>query len=244
MINLPAIVAAHLEREQQLTPERMADVIRYTRTEYATDLLAGRSDPEATPRLIKKVADLTGLDPAFVRHSGGRLDRDAYLREVHQEKGEIGSEYDSNVTEADPFPYALDQQSNDPILASIIAPLTQAMVDWMTRVVGWKTTARYHALNYEVNDMWDRGNQDQSGSARDLRLAVAADPKMQVLIAHGWNDLSCPFMGSILTLDEMPVMGDPHRVVVREYPGGHMFYTRPASNAAFEKDVEAMMAAH
>lgn len=244
MLSLPPIVAAHLEREQQLTPERMAEVIHYTRTEYVTDLLAGRSDPEATPRVIKKVSEMTGLDSAFVQHSGGRLDIGAYLREVQREKGEIGSVYDSNVTEADPFPYSPDQQSNDPILAASIAPTTQAMVDWVTRVVGWKTTARYHTLNYEVNGAWDRGNQNQSSSAGDLRLAVAADPKMHVLIAHGWNDLSCPFMGSILTVDEMPMMGDPHRVAVHEYPGGHMFYTRPTSQAAFQKDVEAMMAAH
>jgi carboxypeptidase C (cathepsin A) len=31
---------------------------------------------------------------------------------------------------------------------------------------------------------------------------------------------------------------------VHEYPGGHMFYTRPDSQAAFVKDVEAMVAAH
>lgn len=51
-------------------------------------------------------------------------------------------------------------------------------------------------------------------------------------------------MGSVLTVDEMPVMSDPARVAVHEYPGGHMFYTRPASQAAFVKDVEAMVAAH
>ena len=84
----------------------------------------------------------------------------------------------------------------------------------------------------------------ERGSTADLREAVAADPKLRVLIAHGWDDLSCPFMGSVLTVDEMPVMGDPKRVTVREYPGGHMFYTRPGSQSSFTKDVEAMMAAH
>jgi carboxypeptidase C (cathepsin A) len=77
-----------------------------------------------------------------------------------------------------------------------------------------------------------------------LREAVAADPKLRVLIAHGWDDLSCPFMGSVLTVDEMPLMGDPKRVAVHEYPGGHMFYTRLGSQSLFLKDVEAMFAAH
>ena len=55
MMTLPSITAAHLEREHKLTPEAMAPVIAYTRGEYATDLLKGRSDPEATPRIVKRV---------------------------------------------------------------------------------------------------------------------------------------------------------------------------------------------
>jgi carboxypeptidase C (cathepsin A) len=244
MMSLPSITAAHLEREHQLTPEAMAGVIAYTRGEYVTDLLAGRSNPDATPRIVKKVTEMTGLDPAFVKHSGGRIEIAAYLREVHREREEIGSIYDSNVTAPDPFPFAPDQNSSDPILEAIIAPTTTAMVDWVTRVVGWKTTARYNALSYDVNREWDRDRVLERGSTADLREAVAADPKLRVLIAHGWDDLSCPFMGSVLTVDEMPVMGDPQRVAVHEYPGGHMFYTRPGSQASFVKDVEAMIAAH
>ncbi len=246
MMTLPSITAAHLEQQHQLDPEHMAPVVAYTRGQYVTDLLAGRSDPEATPRVIRKVTEMTGLDPAFVKHSGGRIEIGAYLREVHREQGEIGSVYDSNVTSPDPFPFSPEQRSSDPILEAIIAPTTTAMVDWVTRTVGWKTTARYNALSYEVNEQWGQGGDTvlMKGATGDLRQAVAADPKLRVLIAHGWDDLSCPFMGSVLTVDEMPVMNDPARVAVHEYPGGHMFYTRPESQAAFVKDVEAMVAAH
>jgi carboxypeptidase C (cathepsin A) len=31
---------------------------------------------------------------------------------------------------------------------------------------------------------------------------------------------------------------------VREYPGGHMFYSRAQSQAAFKKDVQEMFAKH
>jgi carboxypeptidase C (cathepsin A) len=244
MASLPSIAAAHLEREHKLNPAAMAEVIAYTRGEYATDLLKGRSDPEATPRIIKHVTEMTGLDPAFVKFSGGRLETGAYLREVHREEGRIGSVYDSNVTSFDPFPFSPDQRSNDPILASIIAPTTTAMVDFVTRVVGWKVDARYNALSYEVNNAWDRGDDLRHGSVEQLRAAVAADPKLRVLIVHGWNDLSCPFMGSILAVDQMPVMGEPERVAVREYPGGHMFYTRPESRDSLHTDVKAMYSLH
>ena len=78
------------------------------------------------------------------------------------------SRYDSNVTGWDPFPFAPNQQTNDPILDSIIAPTTTAMVDFITRIVGWKYAARYNALSYEVNSLWSvgRGNGLQPAARR------------------------------------------------------------------------------
>ena len=245
MLTLPSITAAHLERVHKLTAETMAQAIAYTRGEYVTDLLKGRSDPEATPRIVKRVTEMTGLEEEFVRRAGGRLEIGAYLREIFREQGKIGSVYDSNVTSYDPFPFAPGQRSGDPMLESIIAPTTTAMVDFVTRVVGWKTEARYNALSYEVGSQWDGDSRAlRAGAVDDLRQAVAADPKLRVLIAHGWNDLSCPFMGAVLTVDQMPVMGDAARVAVREYAGGHMFYSRPDSRASLRKNVQEMFGKH
>jgi carboxypeptidase C (cathepsin A) len=244
MMTLPSIAAAHMEREHKLTAEAMAPVIAYTRSDYAAALLKGRSDPMATQQMIQHVTEITGLDPVFVKRAGGRLETQAYLREVYRSEGKLGSRYDPNVTAWDPFPNDPDQRSNDPILESIIAPTTTAMVNFVTQTVGWKTDARYEALSGDVNRQWDGGDELRKGSVEQLREAVANDPKMHVLIVHGWNDLSCPFMGSVLTVDQMPVMGDPTRVQVKEYPGGHMFYSRPSSQMALRKDVMDMFSQH
>ena len=254
MLTLPSIAAANLERQGKLTDATMAEIVSYTRREYVTDLLQGRSDPQAVDRIVKRVTELSGLDPAFVRYSGGRLETQAFLREVFRAEGKLGSRYDSNVTGWDPFPYAPAQRNNDPILDSIIAPTTTAMVDFITRTVGWKFPGRYYALSYQVNGMWTAmgkggeseglGGDEDRGSVQDLREAVAIDPKLRVLIAHGWSDLSCPFMASVLIVDQMPLMGDPARVQVKEYVGGHMFYSRQTSQAALRGDVMKMYAAH
>ncbi len=248
MLTLPSIVAANYERKGMLTQENMQKVINYTRGEYAEDLLRGNSDPQATPRIVKTVTEMTGLDPTFVRESGGRLETQAFLREEFRETGKLGSRYDPNVTAYDPFPYNPTQETNDPILLSIVAPTTTAMVDWVTRVVGWKTDGRYNALSSEVGREWDRTSRNGafagSASATDLRIAVTTDPKLRVVIAHGWADLSCPFMGSVLTVSQIPTMGDPTRVTVHEYPGGHMYYARVASSLALRKDVLEMVNKH
>ncbi len=245
MTSLPSITAAHLEAKGQLTPEAMHSVIDYTEGPYASALIGGPQNKAATDAMIEHVTELTGLDPKFVRGEGGRLEIGAYLREVHREKGEIGSVYDSNVTGADPFPYAYSSQASDPILEAIIAPTTTVAVDFITRTVGWKTDARYYALSYEVNGQWDRGGDGdlRRGAVPDLRQAIAADPKFKVVIFHGWNDLSCPFMGSILTQNQLPpTLGK--QLEIHEFPGGHMFYTRAGNGAGLHEIAQHTVEAH
>jgi len=239
MISLPSMAAARLERLGKLTgPEALAEVENYDRTEYAVDLFRGRSDPQAIERITAKVAAYTGLDPVIVRRSEGRIDIGTYLREIHRTEGKIGSVYDSNVTAFDPFPGSPQQQSNDPILDAIIAPATSAAVDLMTNQAGWKVDARYNLLSYEVNRAWTRDQSDSPVS--DLRKAIANDPKMQVMIVHGMDDLSCPYFASRLIVDQMPSFGVSQRVKLNLYPGGHMFYSRPESAAQFRRDAVAM----
>jgi carboxypeptidase C (cathepsin A) len=241
MWGLPSMAAANLERQGKLTPQAIKEVEDYVRGEYVVDLLKG-SDPAALDRLTTKVSAITGLDPKFVRRAGGRIETQAFLREVFRETGRLGSRYDSNVTSLDPFPFTPEQETNDPILDSIIAPTTSAIVDFTTRVVGWKVEARYEALSNSVNQAWDRGKGADTESVTDLRQAVAVDPKMKVLIVHGYNDLSCPFFGSRLIVDQIPAAASG-RVKLALYPGGHMFYSRADSGAAFRQDVMALYGA-
>jgi carboxypeptidase C (cathepsin A) len=237
---LPSMAAANFERQgKTLSPALMADVEAYARGEFVTDLMKGRRDPAAVERLVGKVTALTGLNPEFVRRSGGRIEIGAFLRELYRDKGRIASVYDSNVTQEDPFPWSPDGRRNDPILDAIIAPTTSAMVDFDTRIVGWKVEGRFNALSYDVGGSWEKG-VELTEATTDLRQAIAADPKMRVLIAHGYDDLSCPYFVSRLVIDQMPIAGDAGRVKLSIYPGGHMFYSRPASQAAFRDDVKAL----
>jgi carboxypeptidase C (cathepsin A) len=240
--SLPSMAASNYERQgKTLSPQLMADVETYARTDYVTDLLKGRRDPAAVERVVQKVTAYTGLDPEFVKRSGGRIDARAYLRELYRKQGKIGSWYDSNVTQDDPFPWSPEGRRGDPILDAIIAPTTSAMVDFDTRIVGWKVDARYNALSDEVGEAWENG-VELTDPAGDLRQAMAADPKMKVLIAHGYDDLSCPYFISKLIIDEIPI-NDPNRLKLSIYPGGHMFYSRPGSQASFRQDVMGVFGA-
>lgn len=238
MLAYPSMAAGHFERQgKHLDDATMGPVETYMRTQFMADFMAGPKDKAATDRLSAKVAEFTGLDPALVRRMDGRVDISTYLREIRREQGLIGSVYDSNYTSYDPFPASAYPQYTDPLLATLIAPTTSAMVDFVTRQVGWKVEARYNALSYDVNRKWDRDDTDSPVS--DLRKAIAIDPKMTVDIVHGWDDLSCPYFGSRLIIAQMPDFGVANRVKLHMYPGGHMFYSRADSGAAMRQDIMA-----
>jgi carboxypeptidase C (cathepsin A) len=118
------------------------------------------------------------------------------------------------------------------------------MVDFVTNQVGWKVDAHYEALNGEVNQRWEKGWFTRIESAGELRQSLAIDPKLRAMIVHGYNDLSCPYFQSRMVVSQMPDMGAPGRIQLRNYAGGHMFYSRADSQAAFRRDVMALYGAN
>ncbi len=238
---LPSMAAAKYERDGKiLSPALMAEVETYARTDYVLDLLKGREDPAALDRMVKRVASYTGLDEDDVRKMGGRIESREFLRALYRKEGKLGSWYDSNVTAFDPFPWSPRQRTGDPILDGILAPTTSAMVDFITRQVGWKVEGHYEPLNPKVNEHWEKNWFTSIESASDLRQALAVDPKMKALVVHGYDDLSCPYFGTRLVVSQIPTMGAPSRLQVKVYPGGHMFYSRPDSQKALRRDVMAL----
>ena len=64
---------------------------------------------------------------------------------------------------------------------------------------------------------------------RELRSVLALDPRLKVIVAHGFTDLVTPYFETKLLLDQLPAFGDEARVKLEVFPGGHMFYSRDAS---------------
>ena len=98
MMTLPSITAAHLETRGQADAGGDGGGDRLHRGRIRGDAAQGPRRSGRHDSMIAHVTEMTGLDPEFVKYSGGRLDTGAYLREVHREQGKLGSVYDSNVT--------------------------------------------------------------------------------------------------------------------------------------------------
>lgn len=243
---LPSMAAA---ASAALDRAALREAEEYASGDYLLDLVRGESDRAAVARASERVAALTGLDPALVRRRAGRVDLGTFLRErgshAPGEPPRIASAYDATITIPDPFPAAANNQAPDPLLTGLRAPLTSAAIIMYARRLNWQPEAgrRYDVLNETTNRAWDYGRGGRPESLGSLRVSMALDPAFRVLVVHGLYDLVTPYFASKLLLDQLPPLGPDGQVRLRAYPGGHMFYSRDASRAAFTADAEALIGA-
>ncbi|MDP4002404.1 S10 family peptidase [Methylobacterium sp. NEAU K] len=242
VLKLPSLAAGALERAGTVpTQALLGEAESYASGPYLADLLKGPGDAAAVARMTEKVAPLVGLDAALVRSQGARLSTRSVQREIDRPDGRVTSAYDTGITGWDPNPDAAQSNFDDPQLTALQAPLTSAMLDLYARTLKWPVpNMRYELLNNAVNRGWTWGSSRQAPEVlSNLKSALALDGRLRVLVAHGFTDLVTPYFASKLLLAQVPPYGGG-RVDLAVYPGGHMFYTRPDSRAAFRRDVERL----
>ncbi len=242
---LPTQVAAARAAQGPVSRESLADVEQYARTDFVTDLLRGEHDQAAVERLTERVAILTGIDGAVVRRYHGRLENDVFLHELDRARGRVASAYDATISSLDPYPNLAQSEYPDPVLEGMKAPVTGAMLAIYGEKLHWRPESIYHLSNDGIFRQWEWGRGVWRPNAIwALEAALALDPRLHVLIAHGLFDLVTPYFGTVLMLDQMPLSVPPDRLRFVAYPGGHMFYTQDGSRAALHDAAQAMYSAH
>jgi carboxypeptidase C (cathepsin A) len=240
--SLPTMAAVAREAKRPVTRADMTDVENYARGDFLLDLIKGSADTEATTRLADRVAALTGIDQSVSRRLAGRFDVSEFRREFDRKNGKVTGRYDASVSGFDPYPDSSSYHFGDPSGEPLIAPLTSAAVELITRKLNWRPDGSYELLNGSVERAWDFGRGlKPAESISQLREILALDPKLKVLVAHGLFDLATPYFASKILLDQLPAYASPPRVKLAVYPGGHMFYSRDASRQAFRAEAEAVM---
>lgn len=243
-VQLPSQAAIHLERQGRLSRRALLEAEIYAAGDFVADLLKGPRDAEATQRIVDRVTALTGLDRMLVERLGGKLDTGTFLREIGRDRQMVGSPYDGTVAALDPDPQAARTQAPDAVLEALTAPLTGAVLRLYADELKWRPEGRYFLLNEDVSRRWNFGQgRGDRESMRELRTALALDPHLHVIVAHGMTDLVTPYFESKLLLDQLPPLGKETRVTLELFPGGHMFYSRDGSRQNLREAVRIMIEA-
>jgi carboxypeptidase C (cathepsin A) len=241
---LPSMAAVARARQGAVDRTMLMDVERYAAGDFLVDLVRGVRDAEAVERLSEHVALLTGLDRALIQRRHGRIGPGEFLREIGG-TGRVASVYDATVHGLDPFPTSENGQHPDPVLDALIAPLTGAMQELYADKLTWRPAGqRYATLNRDVSREWDWGRGGYAEAVSSLRTALALDPTLHVLIAHGLSDLVTPYFATQLILNQIPAESGGDRVRLAVWPGGHMMYAVDASRAALRDEGQRIIESH
>jgi carboxypeptidase C (cathepsin A) len=240
-LQLPSIVAAELERNRAFTPEALAEAERFAMTDYLATLAGRAPKGEAAQAFYGRVSRMTGLPADLVARSRGCV-RNAYLKHRRESEREVLSIYDATFASPDPFPESESRRGPDPVLDGFTRALGGAFLGYARDHLGFKTDVTYAVLNSEVNGKWDwdRGSRGSPPSVSDdIREALALNPSFRLMVVHGYADLVTPYAVSRYVIDHLPELGEPERVALKVYSGGHMFYFAERSRVGFTGDVKA-----
>ena len=215
--------------------------------EYLGALYAGaRLSKSSRQRIIKRVAELTGLSAALVEEKNLRISDQTFFFELLRDRGLIVGRLEARVT----GPMAASRTRDwefDPGIEAIAAPYTMAAHAYMSEQLGVDTQARYEVLSWDAHKHWNwnRGEQQGNGFActsPDLSRALRRNPHLRVLVASGRYDLGTPYSAtdwSLAQLDVPPAILS--RVQHHYYDAGHMMYTREADMRKLKGDLASWL---
>jgi carboxypeptidase C (cathepsin A) len=178
----------------------------------------------------------------LVKQLGGRIGKNAFLREFDRRQGKVVAFYDATVSAYDPEPSEYRSRWLDPVVEGVDAPFSSAIMGVYNDRLGWKVDDRYELLNEAVSRAWNWGNSLEPPQSIDaLKRMLALDPNFRVLITHGLTDVQTPYFGTQLLLDQFPYYGLPGRLKLKVYGGGHMHYSRNDSRKALREDARQLI---
>ena len=198
-------------------------------------------------RIVKRIAELTGLAPALVDEKNLRISDYTVFFDLLRDRGLIVGRLDARVT----GPMAASRSRDwefDPGIEAIAAPYTMAAHAYMSETLGVDMQARYEVLSMDAHKQWNWNRGEEKGNAfactsPDLSRALRRNPHLRVLVASGHYDLGTPYSASDWSLAQLDVPPDVlSRVQHRYYDAGHMMYTREADMMKLKRDLAAWLA--
>ncbi|MDT0594528.1 carboxypeptidase [Aestuariibacter sp. P117] len=170
---------------------------------------------------IKKVARYSGLSEKAVRQSNMDISNAFFWKELLRDEGKTIGRLDSRYLGID------EKESGDrpdywAELTSWLHSFTPAINHYLSAELAYKTDLKYNMFG-PVRP-WDRSNNN---SGENLRLAMAQNPYLNVLVQSGYYDGATNYFDAKYTMWQLDPSGKmKSRLSFKGYRSGHMMYLR------------------
>lgn len=182
--------------------------------------------------IVAQVAAYSGLSEQAVEQNNLDVSPWYYWKELLREEGKTVGRLDSRYLGIDGKDSGSRPDYNAE-LTSWLHSFTPALNYYLREVLNYKTDVKYNMFG-PVHP-WDRSN-DKTGE--NLRLAMAANPYLHVMIQSGYYDGATNYFDAKYTLWQLDASGKmKDRLSFKGYRSGHMMYLRHEDLASANNDI-------
>ncbi|HET7789387.1 MAG TPA: hypothetical protein VFK78_01170 [Gemmatimonadales bacterium] len=228
---------------QQLPLAQVAQQARdYAFGDYLSTLAKGNTLTEAErSAAAQKLARFTGISTQFALNNNLRIDAGSFRTELLRDQREMVGRYDSRMTGIDENA-ASQRQDYDPSDVAPSGAFMSAFMRYLRGELNFQSDLQYYMGGH--TGRWDyTGSTPGFGGgfpseSQSLRLAMAKDPYLHVLVGAGYYDMATPFANAEYTFNHLGYdQTYKDRVKFSYYESGHMAYLNQASARQLKSDI-------
>jgi carboxypeptidase C (cathepsin A) len=182
--------------------------------------------------MAAKISRYSGISEKTVLQRNLMIPTDFFWKELLRDKGYTVGRLDSRYLGIDKQEGGERPDYNAELIAWIQS-FSPAMNHYLREGLNYKTDLRYYVFG--PTRPWDF-NEDNTGE--NLRLAMAQNPFLQVMVQAGYYDGACDYFNAKYNLWQMDPGGKmKDRFSFKAYRSGHMMYLRKSDLEVSTQDV-------
>ncbi len=238
----------HGKLPADLQSQSLQEVVQRSRDyafgDYLVALAKGNDLTQAERSgVARELARLTGVSEAFILNTNLRIDAGTYRTELLRDRREVVGRYDSRMIGINGNA-ASQRQDYDPSDVAPTGAFMSAFMQYMHEELDFHTDLQYYMGGH--TGRWDYGGAGYGGypnEVESLRLAMAKDPYLHVMVASGYYDMATPFANAEYTFRHLGFdQTYEDRVEYTYYESGHMAYLNQASARKLREDMARFIA--
>lgn len=230
---------------QKLSPTLQADfqktieqVKEFAGNEYAFALFLGNKlPPKVKKEVAEKLSYFTGLPVATIENMDLRIKPAQFMQELLKHQNKVIGRFDMRVT-GDALNKNTSRMEYDPSVDAIFSAFTATFNQYVREELKWIKDDEYKVLANVFPWNYGKDANRYYSTISTLREMMIRIPPLSVFVASGYFDLATPFFTTEYNFNHLNVPGDlSKRIIMKNYPAGHMMYTDQQSLRALSNDL-------